>query len=41
LGRCRRLAKDWETSLESSQAWVVIANIRILTRRLARYCYQT
>ena len=39
LGRCRRLAKDWESSIESSTAWATIAHIRILTRRLARYCY--
>jgi len=39
LGRCRRLAKDWETSIESSTAWTLIAHIRILIRRLARYCY--
>jgi len=40
LGRCRRLAKDWETSIESSTAWATIAHIRTLTRRLATYCYQ-
>ena len=39
LGRCRRLAKDWEKTIESSQAWTTIAHIRMLTRRLARYCY--
>jgi putative transposase len=39
LGRCRRLAKDWEKSVESSTAWATIAHIRILTRRLGRYCY--
>jgi len=39
LGRCRRLAKDWETTIESSTAWTLIAHIRILIRRLARYCY--
>jgi len=39
LGRCRRLAKDWETSLESSTAWTFIASIRLMIRRLARYCY--
>ena len=39
LGRCRRLAKDWETSIESSTAWAMIAHIRTLTRRLARHCY--
>jgi putative transposase len=35
LGRCRRLAKDWERSLESSTAWTVVASIRMLTRRIA------
>jgi transposase len=39
LGRCRRLAKDWERSIESSTAWATIASIRMLTRRTARYCY--
>lgn len=36
LGRCRRLAKDFERTIESAQAWVHITNIRMLTRRLAR-----
>jgi len=36
LGRCRRLAKDFERSIESAETWVFIANIRMLTRRLAR-----
>jgi putative transposase len=36
LGRCRRLAKDFERSIASAEAWVLIANIRMLTRRLAR-----
>ena len=35
LGRCRRLAKDWEKTVESAEAWVLIAHIRCLTRRLA------
>ena len=39
LGRSRRLAKDWEKSIASAEAWVFIAHIRLLTRRLARYCY--
>lgn len=38
FGRCRRLAKDWETSIESATAWVYIASIRMLTRRLAKLC---
>lgn len=36
LGRCRRLAKDWEKSIESAEAWVLIAHIRRMTRLLAR-----
>jgi len=36
LNRCRRLAKDWEKSIESSQAWILIAHIRTLTRRIVR-----
>ena len=36
LGRCRRLAKDFERTIETAEAWVLIANIRMLTRRLAR-----
>ena len=39
LGRCRRPAKDWEKSIASSEAWIIIAHIRLTTRRLARYCY--
>ncbi|MCE0743733.1 IS5/IS1182 family transposase, partial [Acetobacter sicerae] len=38
LGRCRRLAKDWEKSIASSTAWTLIASIRMLTRRTARHC---
>ncbi len=36
LGRCRRLAKDFEASIESAVAWILIAHVRRLTRRLAR-----
>ena len=36
LGKCRRLAKDWEKTIESAEAWVLIAHIRCVTRRLAR-----
>ena len=39
LGRCRRLAKDVEKSIASSEAWIMIAHIRLITRRLARYRY--
>mgnify|MGYP001823870014 CR=1 FL=1 len=37
LGRSRRLAKDWEATTASSEAWLLIAHIRILVRRLARF----
>jgi putative transposase len=36
LGRNRRLAKDCEASIASEQAWILIGNIRLLSRRLAR-----
>jgi len=36
LGRCRRLAKDWEKTIESAEAWVHITHIRRITRLLAR-----
>ena len=39
LGRCRRLAKDWEKSIASATAMAFIAHIRLLTRRIARHCY--
>ncbi len=36
LGRNRRLAKDFEASIASAEAWVMVASIRLLSRRLAR-----
>ena len=36
LGRCRRLAKDWEKSILSAESWLLIAHIKLVTRRLAR-----
>lgn len=39
LGRCRRLSKDFEKTIASAQAWITIAHIRLVSRRLARYCY--
>lgn len=35
LGRCRRLSKDYEQTLASSQTWIYIAMIRLMLRRLA------
>ena len=36
FSRNRRLAKDFEASIASAEAWVLIASIRLLSRRLAR-----
>ena len=36
LGRNRRLAKDFEASIASAEAWLMIASIQLLVRRLAR-----
>lgn len=36
LGRRRRLAKDFETTIASAEAWIMIASVSLLTRRLAR-----
>jgi transposase len=36
LGHCRRLAKDFEATIPSATAWLLMAHIRLLTRRLAR-----
>ena len=35
LGRCQRLSKDWEKSIASAEAWVLISHIRRVTRHLA------
>jgi putative transposase len=36
LGRSRRLAKDFEATIASATAWLLLANLRLLTRRLAK-----
>jgi len=36
LGRNRRLAKDFERTIASAEAWLLIAHINLLLRRLAR-----
>jgi len=36
LGRCRRLAKDWEATIASSEAWLLVASIRRMARAIAR-----
>jgi transposase len=35
LNRNRRLAKDFEASIASAKAWVYIASVQLLIRRLA------
>jgi putative transposase len=35
FGRNRRLAKDFERTIASAEAWFLIASVRMLTRRLA------
>lgn len=37
FGRCRRLAKDFEATVASATAWILLAHLRLLVRRLARY----
>jgi len=36
LNRCRRLSKDFEKTIASAESWVLLASIRVLSRRLAR-----
>ena len=37
LNRNRRLAKDFENSIESATAWLFITSVQLITRKLARY----
>src|SRR4051794_13447518 len=34
-GRIRRLAKDFEASIASAKAWLLIASVQLLVRRVA------
>ena len=36
LNRCRRLAKDWECHNRKARAYVLLASIRLMSRRLGR-----
>jgi transposase len=36
LNRCRRLAKDWECLNRKARAYLLLASIRLMVRRLAR-----
>ena len=35
FGRCRRLAKDFEAAATTEASWLLVAHLRLLTRRLA------
>ena len=35
LSKCRRLSKDYEETAQSSEAWIRLAMIRLMARRLA------
>ena len=39
LGRNRRLAKDFEATIGSAEAWLYLTSVRLLARRLARAGY--
>jgi transposase len=36
LNRNRRLAKDFEGTIASAKAWLYLASVQLLTRRVAR-----
>jgi transposase len=36
LNRCRRLAKDWECLNRKARAFLLLASVRFMLRRLAR-----
>lgn len=36
-GRNRRLAKDFERTIESATAWLYLASIQLMTRRIASF----
>ena len=40
LNRNRRLAKDFEASLESALAWLFLASVKLLARRLGRLIHE-
>ena len=37
LGRNRRLAKDFERTIENATAWLYLASIQLMTRRIASF----
>jgi putative transposase len=41
INRCRRLAKDYENLNRTAIAFIRLASIRLMLRRLTRYCYSS
>ncbi len=39
INRCRRLAKDYENLNRTATAFIRLASIRLMLRRITRYCY--
>ena len=39
INRCRRLAKDYENLNRTAIAFIRLASIKLMLRRLTRYCY--
>ncbi len=39
INRCRRLAKDYENLNRTALAFIRLASIRLMLRRITRYCY--
>ena len=37
LGRNRRLAKDFERTIQSATAWLFLASVQMITRRIASH----
>jgi len=38
LNRNRRFAKDFENTIQSATAWLFMASVQLLTRKLAKHC---
>jgi putative transposase len=36
LSRNRRLARDFEATIASAESWIMMASVKLLSRRLAR-----
>jgi transposase len=41
MGRCRRLAKDYENRTRSHVGFIILAMIRLMLRRIVRYAAAT